>query len=125
MREMLNVNNRQRRNTMSNDADDLRMLANQINYETAVSNGMDRWRNETPSYTGKSVTVSAEPPTVKASAPKTTKTGTWSPSNEELMSQLRIAKEEFIGAQSVQDHGAMNYWEKEILRIEREMYDNS
>ena len=106
---------------MSNDPDDLRMLANQINYETAVSNGMDRWERETPQHLPR---MKDEHLTTESNPHRKTSTlvkipvemipviGNWSPSKQELSDHLRIAKD---------DHGGMNYWDKEIRRIEKEI----
>ena len=100
---------------MSNDPDDLRMLASQINYETAVSNGMDRWERETPQYL----------PRMKDEhlKPSPTKTGSWSPSSEESAYLIRSAKDEFIACRSAGDHGGMNYWDKQIRRLEKEQLE--
>ena len=113
---------------MSNDPDALRMLASQINYETAVSNGMDRWERDTIPYEHLKTTQD----TPQSTPPKPSeKTSSLKPSSkviahsehelEELKYQLDSAKEELLHAKSSDCHGSWNYWDKEVRRIEKEI----
>lgn len=107
---------------MSNDPDDLRMLANQINYETAVSRGMDRWERDTTTSVEATSPIHQKTSTlVKIPVEMIPVIGNWSPSKQELSDHLRIAKEEYIGCKQSDDHGGMNYWDKEIRRLEKEI----
>jgi len=113
---------------MSSDPDDSRHLAAMINYETQISYGRDRiHHHDTTSTPAPTQPITSEKITkediakAQASVLETVAkiTREYNPGQVELQEQLIIARTEYITSD---DPGAINYWDKEVQRIERLLY---
>ena len=118
--------NRKQRNSM--DDADRRHLADQINSENQISYGRDRIHHHdttsTPvqiqSTTSEKITkedIAKAQASVLETVAKITRE--YNPGQVELQEQLIIARTEYITSD---DPGAINYWDKEVQRIERLLY---